>query len=229
MTPGRYLPRMAKRRLHRDLRLPDERGRLRADVRPARARGLRAHRAAGRGRRHAGQHLRGPGQRRAAGDRAGGRAAAATSAPAACSAWWAAWRSGWALGCWSRCHGWIWWSGPTRTAISAELIGIARVGTAGDRHRVPLLGALRGRARRCGKRVRRLSSRYSGAATTVAPSVSSRTPGGPSEAGGWPTWCGKWSRWRSRAPAKSRCWARRSIRTTTASTTSPTCCGPSAR
>ena len=65
----------AEKRLHRDLRLPDERGRFGADVRSARREGY--VRAADPGCRcDAGQHLRRAGQRGAAGNRAGGRAAA---------------------------------------------------------------------------------------------------------------------------------------------------------
>ena len=68
--PRRYL-RHAQTRLHRDLRLPDERGRLRADARACSAATgyVRVERPGGR-RRHAGQHLRHPRPRRAAGDRA---------------------------------------------------------------------------------------------------------------------------------------------------------------
>ncbi len=77
--------------------------------------------------------------------------------------------------------------GPDAYRNLGQLIGIAESGQRLDRHRVPLLGALRGRAPGARNAVRPRSSRYSAAATTGAPSASSRTPAGPSGAAGWPT------------------------------------------
>ena len=76
----------------------------------------------------------------------GGRAAAVSSGRATCSAWSAAWRSGWGRRCSSRRRGSTWWSGPMATATSSMLLAQATAGHRVDGHRVPRLGALRGRA-----------------------------------------------------------------------------------
>ena len=120
--------------------------------------------------------------------------------------------------------------GPDAYRNLPELIGLAAQRPADHRHRVPRLGALRGRARRCARRVRPRSSRYSADATTAAPSASCPTRAGPSAAGGWRTSCGRSSG--SPAARHHRGHAARADGQQLPrrrSTTSPTCCAPSAR
>ncbi len=68
--------------LRRDLRLPDERGRQRADAGGVAGRGLRAHRRSGGGRPDPAEHLRRAGEGGGAGVRAGGDAVGAEGGPA---------------------------------------------------------------------------------------------------------------------------------------------------
>ena len=155
--------------------------------------GLRPRRRSGRGRRHAGQHLRGPRQRRAAGDRPHGRAPAPQAARATCSAWSAAWRSGSARRCSSAVPRVDLVVGPGR--LSQPPGAASAAPSSGQRAtdtEFPRLGALRGRPAGARKRHRPRSSRYSAAATTAAPSASSRTRAARSGAGGWRTSCARW-------------------------------------
>ena len=100
------------------------------------------------------------------------------------------------------------------------------VGTAADRHRVPFLGALRGRARGAGEGSHGVRDGTARLRLPLHLLYRAADPGAGAQPPAGGCGRGRCADWRSREPPKSRCWGRRSTRTTTVSTISPTCCAP---
>ena len=132
----------------------------------------------------------------------------------------------WARPSWPRCREWTWWSVPMPTATCLQLIGLAHGGqrvsdtefrswehyedvpAVREKGPTAFVTVQRGCDYRC-----TFCIVPTDAGTGAEPAAGGRA-------------YAKWPAWWSRAPPRSRCWGRRSTAITTASTTSPTCCGP---